>query len=635
MNTKEPLRHWEQLKKGIPWLGMIVLLLCFYFLPPSPPLMDANELTYSEFLNEVRAGHLEDVQIKEKIVTGYRKGQDNSLAARQHRFVSAARLPSLSETELVWELEAQHVRFSGSPEKGSDWLLILSMIALPLLLLASLYVSRLKRFGQSGALTFGKTHAKIYDQAKHLNVNFEDVAGVDEAKAELVEVVDFLKNAAQYQRLGGRIPRGVLLVGPPGTGKTLLAKAVAGEAGVAFFSLSGSEFVEMFVGVGAARVRDLFEQAKAEAPCIVFIDELDAVGKSRSNHRISSNEEREQTLNQLLVEMDGFDTSKGVIIMAATNAPELLDPALVRPGRFDRQVVVDRPDVTGREQILRVHARRIKLSPRAELAAIAARTPGLVGADLANVINEAALLATRRKAEEVQMSDLEEAIDRVMLGLQRHRRVMTPDEKERVAYHETGHTLTALSVQNADPVHRISIIPRSNHALGYTLQLPTHERFLLTQPELEDRVAVLLGGRAAEKIIFAGVISTGATDDLEKASELARQMIMHFGMSKHLGPLAYGSAMATVPSLAAGLSEERNFSERTAQRIDEEARSILEEIESRVSAILEKKQTALHVIANALIRKETLTRPEIDELLASQAALEAQSQFASLLPVRD
>lgn len=333
--------------------------------------------------------------------------------------------------------------------------------------------------GQSAALTFGKNRAEIYDQSKRLNVSFEDVAGVDEAKAELVEIIDFLKTPEKYQRLGGRIPKGVLLVGPPGTGKTLLAKAVAGEAGVAFFSISGSEFVEMFVGVGAARVRDLFEQAKAKAPCIVFIDELDAIGKSRSGHRAltGTNDEREQTLNQLLVEMDGFDTSKGVIIMAATNDPEVLDPALVRPGRFDRQIVIDRPDLVGREQILRLHARNVKLSPGADLPTIAARTPGMVGSDLANIINEAALLAARRGADDVQMRDLEEAIDRVMLGLERRTRIMSEEEKGRVAYHETGHALVALSVKHSDPVHRISIIPRSVSALGYTLQLPTHEDF--------------------------------------------------------------------------------------------------------------------------------------------------------------
>ena len=348
---------------------------------------------------------------------------------------------------------------------------------------------------------------KIHDQSTEINVSFKDVAGVDEAKTELTEVVDFLKQPRKYQQLGGRIPKGVLLVGPPGTGKTLLAKAVSGEAGVPFFSISGSEFIEMFVGVGAARVRDLFEQAKQKAPCIIFIDELDAIGKSRAGGRggIFSNDEREQTLNQLLAEMDGFDTSKGVIIMAATNTPEVLDAALMRAGRFDRQIIVDRPDLAGREAILEIHVSKIKLSPDADLKVIAARTPGMVGADLANIVNEAALLAVRRNAGHVQMRDLEEAIDRVMLGLEKKNRVMTASDKERVAYHETGHALVALSVEHAVPVYRVSIIPRSVGALGHTLQLPTEERYLMTLPELEDQITVMMGGRAAEESVYDGV----------------------------------------------------------------------------------------------------------------------------------
>jgi cell division protease FtsH len=419
-----------------------------------------------------------------------------------------------------------------------------------------------------------------------------------------------------------------LLVGPPGTGKTLLAKAVAGEAGVPFFSISGSEFVEMFVGVGAARVRDLFEQAKSKAPCIIFIDELDAIGKSRSAGRgtLMSNDEREQTLNQLLAEMDGFDTSKGVILMAATNTPEVLDPALLRAGRFDRQVVVDRPDLQGREAILKVHARNVMLDPQVELKTIAARTPGMVGADLANVVNEAALLAARRVAEAVEMRDFEEAIDRVMLGLEKKSRVMSAAEKERVAHHEAGHALVALSVKHADPVHRVSIIPRSIGALGHTLQLPTEEKFLMTKPELEDQLAVMLGGRAAEEIIYEGVVSTGAANDLERASELTRQMVTRFGMSERLGKLTYGRPLAArfLPSFNA---EERNYSERTAEQIDEDARRIVDESYERVKTILTNRRAELERIAAALIAKETLTREEIDQLLAQSS----QSQVAGVV----
>jgi cell division protease FtsH len=476
-------------------------------------------------------------------------------------------------------------------------------------------------------MSFGKTRAKIYDRASASNVTFGDVAGVDEAETELIEVVDFLKNPQKYQKLGGRIPKGVLLVGPPGTGKTLLAKAVAGEAGVPFFSISGSEFVEMFVGVGAARVRDLFEQAKSKAPCIIFIDELDAIGKSRSAGRgaLMSNDEREQTLNQLLAEMDGFDTSKGVILMAATNTPEVLDPALLRAGRFDRQVVVDRPDLQGREAILKVHARSVKLDPQVELKTIAARTPGMVGADLANVVNEAALLAARRVAEAVEMRDFEEAIDRVMLGLEKKSRVMSSAEKERVARHEAGHALVALSVEHADPVHRVSIIPRSIGALGHTLQLPTEEKFLMTRPELEDQLAVMLGGRAAEEIIYEGVVSTGAANDLERASELTRQMVTRFGMSERLGRLTYGRPGATRFLSSPFGAEERNYSERTAEQIDEDTRRIMDESYERVKTILTNRRAELERIADALIAKETLNREEIDQLLAqstrSQAAV--------------
>jgi len=578
-----------------------------------------KEVPYSDFLAEVRAGHMAEVQITEKTLLGVLKEEKpNSGQPAPAHMVKASRLPGMEETTLLKELDAHGVKFSGRIDTTTAWLYALASWVLPLLIMTVIYVVGMRLMKQSGGgpLTFGKNRAKIHDQSEQIKVNFEDVAGVDEAKAELVEVVDFLKHPKKYQALGGRIPRGVLLVGPPGTGKTLLARAVAGEAGVSFFSISGSEFVEMFVGVGAARVRDLFEQAKTKAPCIIFIDELDAIGKSRSMGGVFANDEREQTLNQLLVEMDGFDTSEGVIIMAATNEPEVLDPALLRGGRFDRQVTLDRPDLEGREAILRVHARKVKLAANADLSVVAARTPGMVGSDMATIVNEAALLAARRGAAEVEMRDFEEAIDRVMLGLEKKKQVMSADEKERVAHHETGHTLVALSVKHADPVHRVSIIPRTIGALGYTLQLPLHEKYLMTQPEIEDQIAVMLGGRAAEEIIYQGVVSTGASNDLERASELVRQVVTRFGMSTKLGPLTWGIPTAARFLQSPFASEQRNYSEETAQMIDEEARRIVGEIYTRAKGILTERQADLKRIAAELIRKETLYRTDLDRLLA-------------------
>jgi cell division protease FtsH len=407
-------------------------------------------------------------------------------------------------------------------------------------------------------------------------------------------------------------------VGPPGTGKTMLARAVSGEARVPFFSISGSEFVEMFVGVGAARVRDLFEQAKQKAPCIIFIDELDAIGKTRGGVTVfQSHDEREQTLNQLLVEMDGFDASRGVIIMAATNTPEVLDPALTRPGRFDRQVVIDRPDVKGREAILKVHARRVKLGPDVDLAVIASRTPGMVGADLENIVNEAALRAARRGADQVGQRDFEEAVDRVTLGFEQRTRLMTPEDKQRVAWHEAGHAMVALAAPHADMVHRVSIIPRSVGALGHTLQLPTGDKYLLTQPELEDRIAVMLGGRAAEEMKYEGIVSTGAADDLQKATELARQMVTRFGMSERLGPLTYGESMTSRFLRTPFTPEERNYSEETAEIIDSEVRGLMERQYDRARAVLRERRHQLDLVVSELIRKETLDRAELEALIAS------------------
>jgi cell division protease FtsH len=450
-----------------------------------------------------------------------------------------------------------------------------------------------------------------------VKVRFTDVAGVDEAEEELREIVEFLKNPKKYTSIGGRIPKGVLLVGPPGTGKTLLARAVAGEAKVPFFSLSGSEFVEMFVGVGAARVRDLFSQAEQKAPCIVFIDELDALGKVRIQTPMGSHEEREQTLNQLLAEMDGFDARKGVIIMAATNRPEVLDAALLRAGRFDRQVVVDKPDVKGREAILIVHARNVKLAPSVDLKVLAARTPGMAGADLANIINEAALLAARKGKDAVDMADLEEAVDRVVGGLERKSRVLSEKERDIVAHHEIGHALVASSLPNADPVHKVTIIPRGVAALGATYQLPLEDRYLLTRGELEDRIAVLLGGRVAEEIIY-GEVSTGAHNDLERATEMARLMVMQYGMSEQLGPMTFGGGPQAMFLRGSGLPQEREYSEESARRIDGETRSIIDRIYDRARDLLTTRKRVLVEAAAELKQKETLEGDRLRQLLAGE-----------------
>jgi cell division protease FtsH len=599
----------------MPLVYLLVFVFVWFSFQRTSKGPEPKQISYSEFLSEVRAGHVSDVRIDEQQFIAKLKTDTGKTEAPKE--ISTQRLPGIDETPFLKDLEAQGVTFSGHTVGTSWWSLAGPWLMMILfVVLISGYSSR--KLTQGPALTFGKSKAKIHDQSSEINVSFKDVAGVDEAKAELMEVVDFLKQPAKYQQLGGRIPKGVLLVGPPGTGKTLLAKAVSGEAGVPFFSMSGSAFIEMFVGVGAARVRDLFEQAKQRAPCIIFIDELDAIGKSRAGSRgaIFTNDEREQTLNQLLAEMDGFDTSKGVIIIAATNTPEVLDTALMRAGRFDRQIIVDRPDLEGREAILKIHVRKVKLSPDVDLKVIAARTPGMVGADLANIVNEAALLAVRRDAGEVQMRDLEEAIDRVMLGLEKKNRVLTVSDKERVAYHEAGHALVAMSVQHAAPVYRVSIIPRSVGALGHTLQLPTEERYLMTLPELEDQITVMMGGQAAEERIYQGVISTGAADDLQRASELIRQMVMRFGMSDRLGHLTYGAPQNGQFLRFPFTSEERNYSEKTSEAIDDEVRAISDELYRRAKTILTRRRTDLERIALELAQKETLDRRQIDLLLA-------------------
>jgi cell division protease FtsH len=600
--------------KHVPWVALIYLIVAglIFYMSASNQTQSPKQVAYSEFVADIMKGKVDTVRVANSELIGTIKAADKT----PQQSISTPRLPS-DESWLMQELRDRDVQIIAEPQSDRWWTALLAWLV-PIILIIGFYAWLGRRVGgQSGFGNVGKSRAKIYDEYRQSDVTFNDVAGVDEAEAELVEVVDFLKNPQKYTKLGGRIPKGVLLVGPPGTGKTLLAKAVSGEAQVPFFSISGSEFMEIFVGVGAARVRDLFEQAKKRAPCIIFIDELDAIGKSRAAGRgvLFTNDEREQTLNQLLAEMDGFDTSSGVIIMAATNTPEVLDQALLRAGRFDRQIVVDRPDIDGREAILKLHSRKIKLGGTADLRKVAARTPGMVGADLANIINEAALLAARHHGEQVEMTDIEEAIDRVMLGLQKKNHVMSASEKERVAYHEAGHALVGISMEHAAPVHRVSIIPRSVGALGHTLQLPTEERYLMTRSELHDQLTVMLGGRAAEEIIFQGEISTGASDDLERASELARQMVTRFGMSDRLGKVTYGKSAAGRFLQSPILGEDRNYSDRTAEVIDEEAQRLIEESYEISRSVLQTRRADLERIARALIQKETLDRAALDELL--------------------
>jgi cell division protease FtsH len=570
-----------------------------------------RNVSYDELGELVQAGKVGDVELRQSDLIARLRVE----GAAKPELVQTGRLPGIDETPLVGELRKHGVHFRGIVENRASWSSVLLSWVLPLALMALVYGWGLRRIGKSaGPLSFGKSRAKIYDAASGPPITFADVAGVDEAVGELAEVVDFLKSPERYRSLGAHIPKGVLLVGPPGTGKTLLARAVAGEASVPFFNITGSEFVEMFVGVGAARVRDLFEQAKQRAPCLVFVDEIDAIGKSRGGlGAMATHDEREQTLNQLLAEMDGFDANAGVILMAATNRPEVLDAALLRAGRFDRQVLVDRPDVRGRQAILQVHARRARVAATVDLTLVAQRTPAMVGADLANVVNEAALAAARRRSTTVEKQDFEEAIDRLQLGLRKRGRIMNEDEKRRVAHHEAGHALVALTVPHADPVHRVTIIPRTIGALGATLQLPTEDRYLLTRAELRDRICVMMGGRAAEELSF-GEVSTGAQNDLERATETARQMVCRFGMSVALGARTYGVAMES-PMLPVGRAmEERNYSDDTAQAIDAEVRAIIEAERLRATRLLEGRRAALEAVADRLLTVETLERAELEQL---------------------
>ena len=575
-----------------------------------------REVPYSELLAEISAGNVVQAQVKPDEVLALLKAKPGQ-SEDERPVITASRLPNIDESALVGQLEKAKVSFTGGIEHAGFLSNFLFGWLLPFGLLMGIYWLAMLKMGRgSSPMQLGKSRAKVYDLNAVERVTFADVAGVEEAKEDLQEVVRFLRQPGQYQSLGARPPKGILLVGPPGTGKTLLARAIAGEAGVPFFSLSGSEFVEMFVGLGAARVRDMFVQAKDRAPCIIFIDELDAIGKSRGGAvgGFATHDEREQTLNQLLAEMDGFDPGNGVVILAATNRPEVLDRALMRAGRFDRQVVVDRPDVRGREAILGVHLKKIKAAADVNVKTIAQRTPGMVGADLANVINEAALAAGSRSATQVEQRDLEDAVDRMQMGKKSSGRAMSEGEKARVAVHESGHALVAMSVEHADPVHRVTIIPRQIGSLGATLQLPTEERYLMTERELKDRLAVMLGGRAAEEVIYADV-STGAENDLERATETARQMVCRFGMSRALGPMTFGQpAGSRFLETPAMFGADRNFSEETARAIDAETRAIVEEAHARARRVLEDRRTVLEAIAKALQEKETLERDELTEL---------------------
>lgn len=575
-----------------------------------------EQIPYSQFQTYLNEGRIAEIRVGQNYLEGTLKDPQEG---HPQKFLTIR-----VERGLAEQLAAHNVTFAGEIEST----LVYDLLAwiLPVLLFFGLWMLLMRRFAQrdglgGGFMAIGKSKAKIYME-KEVKITFADVAGVDEAKVELQEIIEFLKTPEKFRRLGGKIPKGILLIGPPGTGKTLLAKAVAGEAGVPFFFISGSEFVEMFVGVGAARVRDLFVQAKGKAPCIIFIDELDALGKARGVGPMG-HEEREQTLNQLLVELDGFDTRAGVILMAATNRPEILDPALLRAGRFDRQVLVDRPDKIGRLAILRVHAKEVVLANLADLEIIAAMTPGFAGADLANLINEAALLAVRRGKDQVSLSELQEAVERVIAGLEKKNRVLNKQERERVAHHEVGHALVALALPGADPVHKISIIPRGVAALGYTLQLPTEDRFLMTKAELENKIAMLLGGRVAEELIFQE-ISTGARDDLLKATDIAKSMVKSYGMSAKLGQVSLERDHQPV-FLQTGYPQASNdYSAETAREIDCEVRRIIDEQHARVHSLLGARQDVLREAASVLLAKEVISGDELAAIITQEEARSAE-----------
>ncbi len=596
----------RQLPRQTLSIGYFVLVAAILFTVQSFFVPKVTELSYSDFKKRLGEGRIHEVVISDSLI----RGQLSPEKGEPVPFVTVR----VSDDALVPDLEKNGVTFEGQYE--SPFLNAIVSWVLPALVFVGIWAFAMRRMGPgAGVMAFGKSRAKIYAE-KETGVMFRDVAGQDEAKEELAEIISFLKEPERYRAIGGKLPKGVLLVGPPGTGKTLLAKAVAGEASVPFFSISGSEFVELFVGMGAARVRDMFAQAEAKAPCIVFIDELDALGKARGFGGMGGHDERENTLNQLLVEMDGFDSTKGVIIIAATNRPEVLDPALLRAGRFDRQVLVDRPDREGREAILRVHAQGVKLGPDVDLKVVAQRTPGFVGADLANLINEAALLATRKGRQQVTMADIDEAVDRVVAGLQKKNRLINADERRIVAYHETGHALVAALTPGADKVHKISIIPRGVAALGYTQQLPTEDRYLMTRKELEAKIDVLFGGRAAEQVVF-NEVSTGAHNDLQRATDIVRSMVLEYGMGETLGPMTYPRQRGPgfLGSGGPAWPEQREYSEATAQLLDQETRRITEDRMARVLALLTEHRAVLDRVAAILLEKEVIEAEEFETIV--------------------
>jgi len=594
-------------------------LLILPSLSPKPP-----QVPYSKFIKQVEAGEVERALVGPNQIQYILKPKAGTQNQTPRIFVT---IPVALDLDLPKILREHDVEFAALPPNNTGWVSTLLGWVLPPLIFFGIWAWLFNRTqGGAAALTVGKSKARIYSQG-NTGVSFADVAGIDEAKAELQEIVDFLKNTDRYVRLGAKIPKGILLVGAPGTGKTLLAKAIANEAGVPFFSISGSEFIELFVGVGAARVRDLFEQAKQQAPCIVFIDELDALGKSRAaaGPFPVGNDEREQTLNQLLTEMDGFDANKGVIILAATNRPEVLDPALRRPGRFDRQIVIDRPDKSGRKAILEIHAKHVKLAPDVDLEKIAARTPGFVGADLANLVNEAALLAARRRHEAITMADFAEAIERVVAGLEKRSRVLNELEKKTVAYHEVGHAIVATLMPGVGKIEKISIVPRGVGALGYTLQLPEEDRFLMLESELRGRIATLLGGRAAEELIFKEV-STGASDDIQKATDFAERAVTLYGMSATLGPVAFEKIQQQF--LDGYPNPRRSVSPKTAEQIDRQVKEIIDSAHQIALSVLQINRDLLDDTAKILLQKEIL---EGDELRSRLGQVKAPPELDSWL----
>jgi cell division protease FtsH len=588
------------LKTLLIWLVIGVSIIALFNLFSVPPKSE-KEIIFSEFLIKLQNNQVEEAQIKDSSITG--KLKDGTQFKTYY----------INYPDLVKELSTQGVKFSVKPPEQTPWYVNFLISWGPIIFLIFLWIMFMKQMqaGSSRAMSFGKARARMVSN-KSIKVTFADVAGIEEVKEEVKEVVDFLTNPQKYTKIGAKIPKGILLVGPPGTGKTLLAKAIAGEAGVPFFSISGSDFVEMFVGVGASRVRDLFEQAKKNAPCIIFIDEIDAVGRQRGAGLGGGHDEREQTLNQLLVEMDGFESNEGIIVLAATNRPDVLDPALLRPGRFDRQIVVPLPDVKGRLEILKVHTKKVPLGDDVDLEKIARGTPGFSGADLSNLVNEAALLAARRNSEKVHMNDFESAKDKVLMGVERKSMVLSEEERKITAYHEAGHALVAKLTPSTDPIHKVSIIPRGR-ALGVTQQLPLDDRYTYSKDYLYGTLKVLLGGRVAEEIALQ-TMTTGAGNDLERATELARKMVTEWGMSERMGPLTFGKREEHV-FLGREIAKHRDYSDKTAEEIDEETKRIVTEAYHQTKDLLEKNRNLLDAIAKALLERETLEANEIDQII--------------------